>query len=307
MPHPVSLSVLDVAPVLSGASVPQALANSADLARHVEALGYERYWLAEHHNTAGIASSVPAILIAHIAAATSTLRVGSGGVMLPNHSPLHVAESFRLLEGLHPGRIDLGIGRAPGTDGLTALALRRSREALYADDFPEQLDEMLAFLGDHWPSEHPFSDLVASPRVESAPPVYLLGSSGFSGALAARLGLGFALASHINPGPAARVRAPTRTSSSPPRRSPSPGPSSPCRPSAPTTTRPPRSSRSPSTSPGCASVRAAAVRCRASRRHAPTAGPRPSSPSAPPTGRATWWVARQRCRARSWCRRPRRA
>lgn len=205
MTFPLRLSVLDVAPVLSGSTAREALTNSVDLARHVEALGYERYWLAEHHNTSGIASSVPAVLIGHIAAATSTIRVGSGGVMLPNHAPLHVAESFRLLEELHPGRIDLGIGRAPGTDGLTALALRRSREARSADDFPEQLDELVGFLTDDFPADHPFRDVVASPQGPSAPSIYLLGSSGYSGALAARLGMGFAFASHINPVPAAKV------------------------------------------------------------------------------------------------------
>lgn len=199
------LSVLDVAPIPAGADATHALANSVDLAQHVESLGYERFWLAEHHNTSGIASSVPAVMIAHVASATSTLRVGAGGVMLPNHAPLHVAESFKLLEALHPGRIDLGIGRAPGTDGLTAYALRRSRDALAADDFPAQLDELLAFLRGRWPSDHPFSAVVAAPRVTSPPPVFLLGSSGFSGALAAKLGLGFAFASHINPGPAVRV------------------------------------------------------------------------------------------------------
>jgi len=205
MSYPVKLSVLDVAPIPSGSTPAEALANSVDLARHAEALGYERYWVAEHHNTTGIASSVPAILIGHLASATSTIRVGSGGVMLPNHAPLHVAESFRLLEALHPGRIDLGIGRAPGTDGLTALALRRSREAVSADDFPEQLDELVGFLTDDFPADHAFRHVVASPRGRGVPPLYLLGSSGFSGALAARLGMGFAFASHINPAPAAKV------------------------------------------------------------------------------------------------------
>lgn len=205
MNHPPRLSVLDVAPIPSGSTATDALANSVDLARHVEALGYERYWVAEHHNTTGIASSVPAILIGHLAAATSTIRVGAGGVMLPNHAPLHVAESFRLLEALHPGRIDLGLGRAPGTDGLTALALRRSREAVFADDFDDQLHELLGFLGAGFPDDHPFGTITASPGVTKPPPIYLLGSSGYSGALAARLGLGFAFASHINPGPAAQV------------------------------------------------------------------------------------------------------
>lgn len=204
MHHPLALSVLDVAPIPAGSDATAALANSVDLARHVERLGYTRLWLAEHHNTAGIASAVPAVMIAHVAAATTTLRVGAGGVMLPNHAPLHVAESFQLLQALHPGRIDLGLGRAPGTDGLTAYALRRSREALTADDFPEQLDELLCFLRRRWPVDHPFASVVATPQVPP-PPVYLLGSSGYSGALAAKLGLGFAFASHINPGPAVRV------------------------------------------------------------------------------------------------------
>ncbi len=200
-----ALSVLDVCPIPHGSTTADAVADAVELARRAEALGLARYWVAEHHNTATIASSVPSVLIAHLAAATSTLRIGSGGVMLPNHAPLHVAESFRLLEALHPGRIDLGIGRAPGTDGRTALALRRSAAALRAEDFPEQLDELLGFLTDSLPADHPFAGVTASPRGGDAPPVYLLGSSGYSAQLAAELGLGFAFASHINPGPAAAV------------------------------------------------------------------------------------------------------
>lgn len=199
------LSVLDVCPIPHGASTADALADAVQLAQRAEGLGLARYWVAEHHNTATIASSVPSIVIAHLAAATSTLRVGSGGVMLPNHAPLHVAESFRLLEALHPGRIDLGIGRAPGTDGRTALALRRSTAALRADDFPEQLDELMGFLTDSLPADHPFATVTASPRGGDAPPIFLLGSSGYSAQLAAELGLGFAFARHINPGPAAAV------------------------------------------------------------------------------------------------------
>lgn len=199
------LSVLDVCPIPHGASTADAVADSVVLARRAESLGLARFWVAEHHNTATIASSVPSLLIAHLAAATSTLRVGSGGVMLPNHAPLHVAESFRLLEALHPGRIDLGIGRAPGTDGRTALALRRSAAALRADDFPEQLAELMGFLTDSLPDDHPFASVTASPRGGDAPPIFLLGSSGYSAQLAAELGLGFAFASHINPGPAAAV------------------------------------------------------------------------------------------------------
>src|SRR5882672_2244796 len=139
------LSVLDLAPVSTGATVGDALRNSLDLARHVERLGYLRHWVAEHHNMPGIASSAPAVLIAHLASVTTTIRVGSGGVMLPNHQPLVVAEQFGMLEALHPGRIDLGIGRAPGTDQITAAALRRSPEALSADDFPDQMTELIGY------------------------------------------------------------------------------------------------------------------------------------------------------------------
>jgi luciferase family oxidoreductase group 1 len=139
------LSVLDLSPVPSGTAPSQALHETLALARSAEAAGYHRYWLAEHHNIRSVVSTSPDVMIAAVAAATSTIRVGSGGVMLPNHSPLKVAETFRVLAGLHPGRIDLGIGRAPGTDQRTALALRRSREALTADDFPDQYAELRAY------------------------------------------------------------------------------------------------------------------------------------------------------------------
>src|SRR5438874_5040576 len=141
---PAPLSVLDLAPVATGSSVGEALRNSLALARHVERLGYRRVWVAEHHNMPGIASSSPAVLIAHLASATSTIRVGSGGVMLPNHAPLVVAEQFGMLEALHQGRIDLGIGRAPGTDPITAQALRRSA-VLSAEDFPDELFDLVGF------------------------------------------------------------------------------------------------------------------------------------------------------------------
>src|SRR2546429_9471729 len=144
------VSVLDLAPVSTGATVGEALRNSLDLARHVERLGYSRQWVAEHHNMPGIASSAPAVLIAHLASVTTTIRVGSGGVMLPNHQPLVVAEQFGMLEALHPGRIDLGIGRAPGTDPITAQALRRAA-APSADDLPQQLAELLAFFAGTFP------------------------------------------------------------------------------------------------------------------------------------------------------------
>src|SRR5690349_19779878 len=140
------LSVLDLSPVPSGRTAAEALANTIDLARHAEALGYARYWLAEHHNAAGLASPSPEVMIGHVACATSRIRVGSGGVMLPNHAPLKVAETFRVLVALHGDRIDLGVGRAAGTDPKTALALRQSRELLGAEGFPEQLDELMTFL-----------------------------------------------------------------------------------------------------------------------------------------------------------------
>ena len=193
------LSVLDLSPVPAGSTSGQALRNTIDLAHLADRLGYTRYWLAEHHNFPGIASSAPEILIERVATETTHLRVGSGGIMLPNHAPLKVAETFRVLEALHPGRIDLGIGRAPGTDTRTALALRRSRAALGADDFPEQLAELLAFSSGHFPAGHPFESVIAVPTDVDLPPIWLLGSSDYSAQAAAALGLGYAHAHHINP------------------------------------------------------------------------------------------------------------
>src|SRR6185436_8933681 len=194
----IPLSILDVSPVPSGSSSSQALRNTIDLARFADTRGFTRYWLAEHHNSGGIASTTTDIRIGQVARETSHIRVGSGGVMLPNHSPLKVAESFRLLEALYPDRIDLGIGRAPGTDMMTALALRRSREALEADDFPQELGELLAFSMGTFPAEHPFKKITAYPNDVQLPPIWLLGSSGFSSQLSAELGMGFAFAHHIN-------------------------------------------------------------------------------------------------------------
>jgi luciferase family oxidoreductase group 1 len=197
------LSVLDVSPVPVGSSSSDALHNTLDLAQLVDGLGFRRYWLAEHHNTPLIASSAPEIMIGHVAAMTKNLRVGSGGIMLPNHTPLKVAETFRVLEALHPGRVDLGLGRAPGTDSLTALALRRSREAVSGDDFPARLDDLLSFLNrDGFPENHPLRRIRAMPDDVSIPDVWLLGSSDFSALLAAQLGLRFAFAHHIQPEPA---------------------------------------------------------------------------------------------------------
>ncbi len=200
-PRPIgALSVLDLAVVTEGSDIGRALEESIELARAVETLGYRRFWVAEHHNMPGIASSATAVLIGHIAAATSSIRVGSGGIMLPNHAPLLVAEQFGTLEALHPGRIDLGIGRAPGTDQVTALALRRSSEALNADDFPQQLAELRAFFTGGFPDTHPFRSITAVPGYGDQPELWLLGSSGFSAQLAGMLGLPFSFAHHFSAG-----------------------------------------------------------------------------------------------------------
>ncbi|XRQ12518.1 LLM class flavin-dependent oxidoreductase [Actinomadura welshii] len=185
----VSFSVLDLAPVVSGGTSAQALRNTLDLARRTERLGFHRYWLAEHHAMPGIASSATAVLIGQVAAATSAMRIGSGGVMLPNHAPMVVAEQFGTLEALYPGRIDLGLGRAPGTDQATALALRRSPEALSVDDFPEQVIELRGYFG---------ADSKVTPAAGNEPPIWLLGSSGYSARLAGLLGMPFAFAHHFS-------------------------------------------------------------------------------------------------------------
>ncbi len=196
---PFVLSVLDQSPVSEGSTGADALRNSIDLARHTESLGYERYWIAEHHGTPMLASAAPEILIAEIAAATSRIRVGSGGVMLPHYSPLKVAEVFSMLAGLHPGRIDLGIGRAPGTDPHTMFALQRDRRQAAPDDFPAQLAELLALLEDDLPPNHPFARLTALPGGPERPEVWLLGSSPQSAIWAAELGLPYSFADFINP------------------------------------------------------------------------------------------------------------
>lgn len=195
------LSVLDLSPVDAGVSSGQALRNTIAAAQVADRLGFTRYWLAEHHNTTMLASSTPEVMIGYVAEATKHIRVGSGGIMLPNHAALKIAETFRLLEALHPGRIDLGIGRAPGTDGRTALALRGSRGSLGADDFPTQLAELFAFAGERggFPGTHPFRSVKASPNDVELPPIWLLGSSDYSAQAAAELGVGFSFAHHINP------------------------------------------------------------------------------------------------------------
>jgi len=190
----VPLSVLDLSPIPSGRPASSALHDTVDLARATESYGYQRFWLAEHHNIASVASSAPMVMIATVAAATSRIRVGSGGIMLPNHAPLAVAESFRVLEGLHPGRIDLGIGRAPGTDQLTAYALRRGR--VDPEEFPQQFSELLAYV-DGFPEDHPFRPLRAIPNDVPLPPLWILGSSLYGGRAAAAFGTGFAFAGHF--------------------------------------------------------------------------------------------------------------
>jgi luciferase family oxidoreductase group 1 len=207
---PTPLSVLDLATVGSGQTPAQALRTSAELAKLAERRGFQRFWVAEHHSMPGVASSSPAVILANLAAHTETIRLGSGGVMLPNHAPLVIAEQFGTLEALAPGRIDLGLGRAPGTDGPTAAALRRTetlREG--ADDFPRQLGELIHFLDDAFPAGHPYRSIHAVPGPIQAtvaggsgtphrPSVWLLGSSGFSAQLAGVLGLPFAFAHHFS-------------------------------------------------------------------------------------------------------------
>jgi luciferase family oxidoreductase group 1 len=192
------LSILDLSPVTTGISGPQALRNSIDLARLADRLGFTRYWVAEHHNMPNIASSAPDIMIGQIAAATTRLRVGSGGVMLPNHAPLQVAERYKVLEGLFPGRIDLGLGRAPGTDPVTSYALRRRQDDPASDDFLERFQELLAFEQRTFPENHPFRNVNAMPADVPLPPLYLLGSSDYSAQLAAHVGAGFSFAHHFS-------------------------------------------------------------------------------------------------------------
>jgi luciferase family oxidoreductase group 1 len=189
-----AVSVLDLVGMRPGESAGSAIARSVDLARHVEALGYERYWLAEHHSIAGLACSATAVLIGHVAGATKAIRVGSGGIMLPNHAPLVVAEQFGTLAALYPGRIDLGLGRAPGGDFSTMRALRRDLRQT-GDDFPALLEELRTYLG----PEQPGQAVKAIPGQGSNVPITLLGSSGFSAQLAAMLGLPFAFAAHFAP------------------------------------------------------------------------------------------------------------
>ncbi len=189
----IPLSVLDLSPILAGSDAAQSFRNSLSLAQHAEKWGYQRYWLAEHHGMPGIASAATAVLIAHVAAGTQTIRVGAGGIMLPNHSPLVIAEQFGTLESLHPGRIDLGLGRAPGSDQITARALRRNLES-DADEFPRDVIELQDYF-----SDTPQQGVRAVPGTGLKVPLWILGSSLFGAQLAAALGLPFAFASHFAP------------------------------------------------------------------------------------------------------------
>jgi luciferase family oxidoreductase group 1 len=195
---PFPVSVLDLAPVVTGETPAMALRNSLDLVRHAEEWGYTRYWVAEHHNMPAVASTTPPVLIAHLADATSRIRVGSGGVMLPNHPPLVVAEQFGMLEALHPGRIDLGIGRAPGTDPNTAKALRREAGTLTVDEFPDQLMDLMSFFTGDFPEDHPYRQIRAVTALDNMPDFWLLGSSGYSAQVAGILGIPFAFAHHFS-------------------------------------------------------------------------------------------------------------
>ena len=189
----IPLSILDLAPIVEGGEAADALRRSLDLARHAERWGYRRYWVAEHHNMKGIASAATSVVIGHLAGGTSTIRVGAGGIMLPNHSPLVIAEQFGTLEALYPGRIDLGLGRAPGTDQLTVRALRRDWSS--ADEFPQDVLELQALLGEPQPGQR----IVAVPGAGSHVPLWILGSSLYGAQLAAMLGLPYAFASHFAP------------------------------------------------------------------------------------------------------------
>ena len=200
MSNTLRLSVLDQSPVPAGSTPSQALANSLDLARHVDRLGYTRLWYSEHHAMDLLACTAPEILIARAAGATERIRVGSGGIMLPHYSPLKVAEVFRTLHAMFPGRIDLGVGRAPGGGQLEAYALRRNRQGAQTDDFPKQLAELRAFLHpERFPDDHPFRAIRVAPTAPGAPDIWLLGSSMWSAVTAAQEGLPYAFAHFFSP------------------------------------------------------------------------------------------------------------
>jgi luciferase family oxidoreductase group 1 len=194
-----TLSVLDQSPVPAGSTPGQALQNSVELARRVDDLGYRRFWMSEHHAMDTLACTAPEIMLARIGAETKRIRIGSGGIMLPHYTPLKVAEVFRTLHGLYPGRVDLGIGRAPGGGPVETLALKRERKTRMPDDFPAQVSELLAFLGDGFPEGHPFAGLRVSPEMPGGPDVWMLGSSMWSSAAAVEFGLPYSFAHFFSP------------------------------------------------------------------------------------------------------------
>ena len=198
-PETLPLSVLDFVGIEHGESAHDALEGAIGIAQAVEAAGMRRYWVSEHHNMQSLACSAPEILIAAVAGRTSTIRVGAAGIMLPNHAPFKVAETFRTLLALHPGRVDLALGRAPGTDPLTAHVLRRGATVDVASDFPGQVAELMGFLGDGFPDGHPYAKLVAAPVIDERPPVIMLGSSPYGPRFAAVNGLPAAFAPHMSP------------------------------------------------------------------------------------------------------------
>jgi len=218
MQRPIPLSVLDLVPIPSGTTAPEALRRVVELARLADRLGYVRYWFAEHHNLPSIGSSAPEILIAHVGSQTERIRLGTGGIMLPNHVPLKVAESFHTLEALYPGRIDLGIGRAPGTDQVTVRALR----SFDGEQFPAHLAELLALSHEALPPEHPFASVHVIPNDVKLPPIWILGSTGASARFAGSSGLGYAFASHFSPTPAAPALSAYRESFEPSEMFPAP-------------------------------------------------------------------------------------
>ena len=199
------LSVLDFVGIEHGEQPHASIAGAVGIAQAVERAGYRRYWVSEHHNMSSLACSAPEILTAHVAAQTSTIRVGAAGIMLPNHAPFKVAEMFRTLVAMHPGRIDLGLGRAPGTDPLTAHVLRRGQQVDVAAEFPGQVAELVGFLGEGFPEGHPYAPLLAAPYVEERPQLFVLGSSGYGTTFAAVNGLATVFAHHMSPEPAVEL------------------------------------------------------------------------------------------------------
>src|SRR5271170_2306845 len=198
-PSGLRLAVLDQSPVPSGSTPAQALQNSIELARLVDQLGYTRFWMSEHHAMDTLAGTAPEIMLARIGAETERIRIGSGGIMLPHYSAFKVAEVFRTLHALYPGRVDLGIGRAPGGGPIEALALKRERKTRMLDDFPEQVSELLAFLGQRFPADHPFAGIQVSPSMPGGPDVWMLGSSMWSSAAAVEFGLPYSFAHFFSP------------------------------------------------------------------------------------------------------------